>query len=152
MAAAPVPWPPASKFSNTVRFSAYDIASAEDTLVQPNTMADLSTGLAMTLPEGSRMFTAPRFGERLPDGVDALPREIESYELCDVPIVFWNRSPNSYQGTPNFWLILLFAIYFSLFSSQGWSSDLRAGARSWRSIRLQLCAGTCASCGVHVVE
>jgi len=115
-AVAPVPWPPGNRFSNSVRFSAYDIAIAEDTLVQPNTMADLSTGLAMTLSEGSRMFTAPRFAERLPDGVGPLPREIESYEFCDVPIVFWNRSPNSYVGTLNFWLILLFAIYFYLFS------------------------------------
>jgi len=101
-AAAPVPWPPGNRFSDSVRFSAYDVASWEDVLVQPQTMAILSTRLVLTLPEGSRVFTSYRSGERLPDGVDVLPREIESYELCDVPLAFWNRSSNPFQGTPSF--------------------------------------------------
>jgi len=111
-AVAPVPWPPGNRFSDSLRFSAYDVASAEDVQVQPNTTADLTIGLELTLPEGSRMFTAHRFGERLPYGVDALPREIESYELCDVPIMFWNRSPNPFQGTPSFcYFVICFFIF-----------------------------------------
>jgi len=127
-AVAPVPWPLGNRFSDSLRFSAYDIASVEDALLNPKTMTNMSTGLALTLPEGSRIFTAARSGELLPYGVNVLPREIESYELSDVPIVFWNTSSDPYQGTSNFCLIFLFAFYFSLFSSQGWSSDLRAGA------------------------
>ena len=80
-AVAPMPWPPGNRLENLVRFSAYDVASWEDVLVQPKMMANLTTGLAFTLPEGSRLFTASRSGEWLPDGVDVLPREIESYEL-----------------------------------------------------------------------
>jgi len=99
---APVPWPGNNRFSNLLRFSGYDVASWEDVLVQPNKMVDLTTRLLLTLPEGSRLITAPRFGEQRPDGVDIVPREIESYELCDVSISFWNRSPNLFQGTPTF--------------------------------------------------
>jgi len=107
-AVAPVPWPPGSRFSNSVRFSGYDVACAEDVLVQPKMMVNLLTGLALSIPEGSRLLTTSRFGERLPDGVDAMGGEIESYELCDVPIPFWNRSSNPFQGTLGFSIILLF--------------------------------------------
>jgi len=102
-------------FSNLLRFSGYDVASWEDVLLQPNKLAVLTTRLLLTLPEGSRLITAPRSGELLPDGVDIVPREIESYELCDVPISFWNRSPDFFQGTPN--VFSNFAICSLLFFS-----------------------------------
>ena len=111
-AVAPVPWPDGSKFSNSVLFSAYDVVSVEDALLNPKTMANLSSCLAKSLPEGSRLFIAYRSGERLPADVDVVPREIESYELCDVPIAFWNRSPNPFQSTSSF---CNFAICFLFF-------------------------------------
>ena len=114
-AVAPVPWP-SDKLTDKVRLSAYDVASVEDALVQPHEMVNLTTGLALTLPEGSRLITAPRSGVRLPHGVSALPREIEGDELRDVTILFWNNSPHPFQGAFSYCLILLFAILFFFFS------------------------------------
>jgi len=96
-AVAPLPWPP-GRFSNTARFSAYDIASDEDVVVKPNSTANLTTGLAITIPDGARLFTASRTGERLPDGVGPIPRAIDSWELRNVTIVFWNTSSESFHG------------------------------------------------------
>ena len=60
------------------------------------------------------MFTASRSGERLPNGVDVLSREIESFELCDESIVFWNTSPNPYQGMSSFCYFAICSIIFLL--------------------------------------
>ena len=114
-AVAPVQWPPGNRFSNSARFSAYVVACSEDLLVQPQAMVSLATHLALTLPVGSRLFTAPRFGERLPDGVDVLPRQIESNKLCDVPIVFWNRSLDPFHGTPSFCYFAFCSFIFLFF-------------------------------------
>ena len=74
----------------SIHAAGYDLASAQNTVIEPKCRMLVKTGIAVAVPEGTYGRVAPRSGLALKHGIDVMAGVIDSDYRGDVGVVLVN--------------------------------------------------------------
>src|SRR5688572_10434779 len=77
----------------------YDLSSSEDTIIQPNSLGCVPTGLSIKVPEGTYGRIAPRSGLAVRHNIDVFAGVIDPDYTGEVRVCLYNHGKQPFTIT-----------------------------------------------------